>query len=312
MKKKIINYKGGEMTSKMLVTIILLIVGFGIILMVYYQFDWTGDVDREVCHESVILRGTLPDILGTGSKEVTPLKCKTRKICVTVEKLFGKGACDTFGEKYVTEEISKDERNQETNIKKLLADELADCWSMMGEGKIQVFEREVASSKKACVICSRIDFDDSVKVDKIEGLSNYLKEKKVPNKNSTYFQFLTNFKGEDYSLSPKEIDVLDMNEKAIIFSEQDGSKFSTFVNALGLGASSAVIGGFAGAKIGFIGGPHGAAIGFIAGAATGAFIIDEGIRDIANVNDYFSSIYIVDYDVDDIEKLECDSIESIS
>jgi hypothetical protein len=79
--------KKGALEAKMLISIILLIAGFGIILFMYSQLNWTGNIDREVCHESVILRGTLPEKSIISTKDVVPLKCKTRNICKGIWKI---------------------------------------------------------------------------------------------------------------------------------------------------------------------------------------------------------------------------------
>ena len=66
----------GEITTSQLVTIVLFILGFAILLFALYELIWKGDLDKQVCHQSVILRATMPDI----AKGYVPLKCKTEKI----------------------------------------------------------------------------------------------------------------------------------------------------------------------------------------------------------------------------------------
>jgi len=73
-----IKEKKGSMTMSMLVTIIILVIGFVIVFYFFVMFDWTGRVDKEVCHQSVIYRATLPSV--AGMKGYVPLKCKTNKI----------------------------------------------------------------------------------------------------------------------------------------------------------------------------------------------------------------------------------------
>jgi len=63
--------KKAALSAKMIVTIILLVAGFIILLFFMLRFVWTERVDKEVCHESVILRATLPSII----EKYIPLKC---------------------------------------------------------------------------------------------------------------------------------------------------------------------------------------------------------------------------------------------
>src|SRR3989344_2606847 len=147
----------------MVVTIVLLLAGFVVILLVYSQIAFESNVDRTVCHESVILRGTLSTNFEL--KETVPLKCKTEKICVS-SNFFGKGDCkDELGNKYSSVKISSDAEKKEQEVKSMIAREMAACWSMMGEGKIQVFtgDLKLDAAKEKCVVCSRISFDDETK-----------------------------------------------------------------------------------------------------------------------------------------------------
>lgn len=302
----------GEITSSQLVRIILLIVGFGILVFVFASVGWTEEIDREVCHESVILRGTIPDITGTGSKNLVQLKCQTRKVCLT-DKVFGKGDCeaDFKEEKFETVRVSKDKMEEEIN--RFIARELASCWAMMGRGKIQVFNREVTEEKK-CSICSRIAFDKSLKEELdggIVGLENYLLTREVPNQNMSYLDYLKQEPGneEDKIIVP---DVerggggfggggatgewgFSTNEKAIVFFEIDESNWiKSFANII-----SAGVGGFFGAKVGS---PVKGAI--LAYVAAEIFIPDKKVT-------YRAGWSLIESNYGELEGLECSSFESI-
>jgi len=193
-KMKILRNKKGEMTSTMLVSIILLVVGFGIILFIYSQLAFEGQVDREICHESVILRGTLPDTLGL--KDAAPLKCKTSKICVRGKKIFGKGECEEFTN---ADSVINNNVNDLTQIEKLISQEIVGCWRMMGEGKISLFSESAAEYGfgdvyPSCVICSRIAFDKESLAEKgidIEerNVLNYMLTHKIPNGEKSYYGY---------------------------------------------------------------------------------------------------------------------------
>lgn len=106
--------KKGELTSKQIITIIILIVSFGIILAFFLMLNLKGDIDKEACKNSVALRG-LP--LG---KYVFSLKCKTQDINIENKE-------EVLGE---------------------ISDLFVDCWWMMGEGKIDYGESSCAICNK--------------------------------------------------------------------------------------------------------------------------------------------------------------------
>lgn len=189
--------KKGVLSVDFLVGIILLIVGFIIVLIFFFNIGGTRQIDDTVCQESVIYRATLPGL----TKDFVPLKCQTEKICIT-SKIFQKGDCDEFkGEKGVrTVRIKKGELG-EKQIAQLYANEIFDCWSMMGEGSVSLFHSSVAESLGAtevyssCVICSRIDFDmNSLRAANVDpnnaDIRGYMMTNKVPGKDFTYFEYM--------------------------------------------------------------------------------------------------------------------------
>ena len=195
---KIMRNKKGEVSKGYAIMIILLIIGFGILLIFLFRMSLTGRIDKEVCHQSVNYRATLPDTTLMGFKDYVPLKCKTAKYCLTT-KLLGKGECNEFGEArdVAKVRISSDSQKQEQEIKMFIAREMADCWAMMGEGKIQIFTRKatIYSYKKKCAVCSRIAFSKEIKENfknkEIKGMANYLASYKVPGKEISYLDFLS-------------------------------------------------------------------------------------------------------------------------
>jgi|TARA_B100002003_G_scaffold27167_1_gene22519 hypothetical protein len=273
--------KKGALEAKMLISIILLIAGFGIILFMYSQLNWTGNIDRQICHESVILRGTLPEKSIISTKDVVPLKCKTKNICMT-SKLFGKGDCNEFGDEYDTIRISESKKEQE--IKMAIAREMADCWSMMGEGKVQVFSRELKSGliTSKGVICSNIAFDNSIKskIDKVEGIQEYLEKYNAPNKDVSYLKFFTNnYPKSSDSIVGERKDIINLDkEQSIIFVEFDRTH-----------------------------------VGFFFLGPIGDFIQKplqnylQGFK-----GDFYSGIFLREYSSEGIKELDIDSFESIS
>ena len=83
--------KGGFLAVEWVVSIILILVGLGILIFAVTNLFTQNDVDKNTCHFSVISRGSTPSL----AKGYVPLRCKTEKICITGE-LFG-GECDGGG-----------------------------------------------------------------------------------------------------------------------------------------------------------------------------------------------------------------------
>src|SRR3989344_2415783 len=251
--------KKGTLSATMIVGIILLVIGFGILLIFMYNFYWVQDIDRTVCHESAIYKATLPDILDV--KEYIPLKCHTRKVCIGqksawVPGFLKKAKCDDEfkGEKYTNVWVSSNEDKREKQINQFLAREMAECWEMLGEGKIQLFKREFARDEesglptwetKRCVICTRISFDEELKKElgEIKGLGDYLIRHKVPNSDESYWEFLSSgMDSEGYTL---ENDKYSLVQKAVVFIEHDKTDAIKWLLGFGTGAA----GGGIGAKI---------------------------------------------------------------
>lgn len=148
----------GELTTQQLVTLIILIVSFGIILFLIFGLDLGEKTDKEICHNSVILKGR--SVLKSGS-----LDCKTNYVCIS-----GGGKCKDISPT-ITVEIdmnpeadNEKERNEKikNQTMKAIAEEMADCWWMFGEGKIDYVGRAIVEDEKVCALCSRISFDKTI------------------------------------------------------------------------------------------------------------------------------------------------------
>jgi len=155
--------KKAELTATRIITLILLVISF-VVLIGFFGYalfsEWESRTDREICHESIIFRATLPGIGDV--KETVPLKCKTEKICLTMSG----DDCEEFGVskiKPVTKvRLSSDIARAKDKIKETVATALFDCHSMLGEGKLNFKSPEVGESNY-CLICSRLVLDKEAK-----------------------------------------------------------------------------------------------------------------------------------------------------
>jgi hypothetical protein len=217
-----IGIKKGELTSTMVVGIILALLAFGVLIAVFYQISWTGVADRETCHQSVVIRGSIP----VAAESLVPLKCKTTKNCIT-SGLFG-GKCDDVGEPfYNTKSINKVKVKDTTQIEKFIAMEAVDCWTMMGEGKLSIFSQfwaqtfGIGTVYPSCVICSRIAFDNKLGVEDLDKMNvwKYMDTHKIPDGEISYLNFFSGGKGNAPLTVSSSLKVPVLDEKVV-----DGTK----------------------------------------------------------------------------------------
>jgi len=215
-------FSRGEMSSKMLVSLILVITGFAIIAFIYAQVLFPETIDREVCHQSVVVRGTFPDAINL--KDSTPLNCQTKKVCIKGDALFDSGKCEEFTN---VKPVTTAKVDSVTEVEKIIAQEVVDCWSMMGQGKVSLFSKHLADYGigdvyPSCVICSRIAFEEqSLAKKKIDvgkrDVLGYMFTHKVPNQNVSYYEYLA---GED---SSAKISFKDTVEIPNIVTDEQGN-----------------------------------------------------------------------------------------
>src|SRR6056297_1657206 len=187
MNKNLFNIKKGALTTQQIVLLIILIASFVVILYFFISADLGGESEKEVCHNSVVMKShsALPGD--------TELNCHRSYICITKD-----GSC---------EGMSKPEKKEVENVEEVyqvLADEMAECWWMFGEGKIDYVGKDAFLKKNYCSICSQILFDDSLlefekiengKIDK-DNLYEYMSNKTISSglnqkeKSKTYLEYL--------------------------------------------------------------------------------------------------------------------------
>jgi len=170
--------KKAELTTTQIVTIIILVLSFIVILFFYWHFNWKARTDKEICHNSVVMRGSL-----RVAKESIPLNCKTQQVCLSMgseceNAVAGATTIDVTDKQDILKEI--------TNL-------MYDCWWQMGAGEID-YESRTSTSTTYCAMCSVIYFDENIKrkYPKIANIEiyNYMKSHNVPNREQSYLQYL--------------------------------------------------------------------------------------------------------------------------
>ena len=321
--KKIIKNKRGLLT-KTTIGAIILIASFVVVLLFIRWSNLKNTINKETCHQSIIMRSTFNlGALQAGTKTI-PLRCRTEKICVTMS---GEG-CEESGmvstdESPVTKiKISSNLFEAKEEIKEIMADALYDCHSMLGEGKLNFMPRKVWN-KRYCLICSRIDFDKKAR-EEIESISLlefdlYLQEKK-DSEGKSYSKYL--FPAWDLE---KDKQVFDEILKRINDPLLNDLKFEDLkIIDLTKKEDYAVIAqivpeGFAGqigAGLAAIGAVGLIATGIGAPAGIGLLVVEAGAGGLAfwkttpEQEFFYAPPEIFPYDADSLKKLECSSFET--
>jgi len=184
MKKKIKN-KTAELTTQQLVTLIVLIVSFAVILILLFRLNLGEITDKEICHNSVIMKAQSK--LKSGA-----LDCRTNYVCIS-----GGEKCDDFNPSITVDiNMNQEEEKIKNDTMKAIANEMADCWWMFGEGKVDYIGLNiegVITGEVNCALCSIISFDENVQEFmgeevKVSDFYEYLKSFKKDGKN--YLSYL--------------------------------------------------------------------------------------------------------------------------
>ncbi|MEK6826970.1 MAG: hypothetical protein AABX99_00620 [Nanoarchaeota archaeon] len=288
--------KKGELTTQQIVLLIILIASFAVILFFLFRLNLGKTTDTETCHNSVVQRGS-----GVLPKDSIPLNCKTQYVCLTKD-----GTC----EKMTGPQIEKVKTTNE--VYSVLANQMATCWWMFGEGKLN-YVRDTFAPNLYCSICSQIAFDSSVDFlpnneIKQKEFYNYLSNTKMSGKDISYLEYLTGIK--DSNSIEQNIPFTSLNI---------GKQYYVMMGMFSkVGVATWIVGGVAaGGLLGLAIVSGGASIpvtvaiiggGTISGGTAGYFI-GTTIKG-ASGNDYITPT-IIEANSADFEKLKCASIKTI-
>jgi hypothetical protein len=158
--------KKAEISTSTIITVIILVVSFVIILFLWYQINWKGEITKETCHTSVILRAAA-SVKKIEFRDSIPFECKAEKICF-VSGSSSKG-CESLGKTYQRVTVkSRDE------ILDALAENVYSWHTTLGEGKVNYMEAGFLANKY-CSINSVLSFDnDTRNIVTASGGINYL------------------------------------------------------------------------------------------------------------------------------------------
>lgn len=125
--------------------IIILIISFVVLLYFLFILNPAETSSKQVCYNSVVL-------ISKGQGLIGSLDCKTNYLCVS-----GGDSCTNFNPT-VTGDVDASNKDE---VLKAIADEMADCWWMFGEGKVDYVGKPLGGNPR-CAVCSRIKFDEEV------------------------------------------------------------------------------------------------------------------------------------------------------
>jgi len=214
---KIFKQNKAELTTQQIVLLIILIASFLIILLFFFRLNLGEETQKEICHNSVVLKGKAGFSGGS-------LDCRTNYVCISGGKEC-EGITPTETIKVNMNPNPTTKKTKEDLIKdqvlKSIAEEMADCWWQFGEGKVDYIGLDVEGATIGnvnCAVCSIIKFDERIKDNTeettISNLYNYLALTKKDN-SQTYLYYLTKkntYDGEIPSFSEK----IDFSEKYVV------------------------------------------------------------------------------------------------
>ena len=273
--------KKADSTGLQFIIVIIIAIAFAII-----YFFWLGDyrtfgdklTDYQICkssnYESAMLKVRFD---GQVVEERKGNKCKTEYLDVKKDK-----------------ELST------------IANKMAGCWDMYLEGKMEIFETD---NGNFCAVCSVLTFEDKTK---LTGLSKYIAETKMPNREITYYDYLTRttvtkdvFQQIENSELNKQHTIDTDKPLAVIFAMQKDAHpgsltgESGVVNAVG----GAIVGLAIGIGLCFTGVGCLAVVSSVATGTTGYLIGSN------NNPDLDTKILLWPYTNDDLKALDCTVLE---
>jgi hypothetical protein len=263
--------KRGELTSKQLITIIILIISFAIIIIFFVSLGLRKTVDSETCRNSVILRGSLP--IGA---DTIQLKCRTQNICLSMG-----GDCGVTRKDLVTIEVD----NRDELIKEMV-NLLWDCWYKMGEGKVDYISAGLGNNEAYCSVCNNVYFDDKIQKEyESEGginyseIYNYMQFAKVPERDESFLFSIYGVSSLDFMRG----EILKKNNYDIYTYKMNPEKEQAIVTSVIKNGwlDNALAGAGTGATLGAIGLGPGILFGGAAGFAVGVFTADDNLRFLA-------------------------------
>ncbi len=310
------NKKGDGKIPFLIISLIILIVSALVVLGFIFIINPSKTSDATVCHNAVLTRGA--EVLPT---QIVPLNCKTSYVCLSKD-----GSC----EEMTNPEVVK--ANTIEAVYEALANKMAECWWMFGEGKLNYVGKDV-NPQLYCSICSQVAFDNSIKkifptgeISKAD-FYDYLASNKAPGQDISYLDYLVGVKRsqdiKDYLKQDNpelgKINVAFGNmsiEKQYYLLTGQFSDVAVWRKALGIGAAGATIvaggilivasGGAAIPTLPFI---IAVSSGFVAGT-TGGYMVAMSVKGESGQN--YISPTLIGANSEEYNKIKCVGVNTLA
>ena len=261
--------------------------------------EWTIAGIIVILIVAVIVFWIVPEVIKAGNQASAREACKTSvllraKAKIAGQTLLGDLTCET-------NILEIDDKNEEI-IKQQIATEMFSCWNMFDRGQRDFLgDYDFGKGDNWCHICSRIDFDDSVKNNEdtkvIENFDQYLKDEEVPLIGGSFYSYMYgDYGGETIDPLPGGLNLnTDDSIYVVFFADKRSDYWEDLKNIDAIEVGTLVGSCWAGLKtaglIGTVWGPAGTVVGGIVGCAGGMLI--GGVTEIAGrKTEYVSSLYV--------------------
>ena len=201
--------KKGELTTQQIVLLIILIASFAVILFFLFRLNLSEQTQKEICHNSVVLKGK--------SNLAGELDCKTSYVCIS----GGEECKDILPTETIKIDSGKDSEKVKEETLQAIADKMAECWWMFGEGKVDYVGLNIEGAtigQVNCAVCSTIKFDENIKnyagQNTFGDLYDYLSTTKKDN-SQTYLQYLRQSSTYDKT-NPVYSESINFNEDYVV------------------------------------------------------------------------------------------------
>lgn len=212
-----INKKKAELTTQQIVIMIVLIASFAIILIFFFTLDLGKTTDAQICHNSVVM--------ASKNKLGGEVNCNIQYTCIALKN----DDCSNFNYNKKIE-IELDEQSittTRTELSKAIANEMATCWWMFGQGKI-----DYAQDLKGihCAICNELMFGDKLQKKMNLKYSDFIKDisRQKKDESQTFLRYLyetssiNNIREQNKYIQDNFDKPIELNKKYLIITGMDG------------------------------------------------------------------------------------------
>jgi len=319
MSEKIQGCKRAAITVEQFIAIVILVISLVVILLFWTLANPSGQVDKEACHSSVVLRASSTIGKFDDFKDAIPLQCSTEKICF--KSGFFSNGCKDLG----TTDIENIKIDSTQEIKDAITEKMYDWHSTLGEGKINFMPGKI-KTKNYCIINAIISSDNKTKdIVNAQGITygdiyRNLETKRTP-KGTTYFQEmygstsyeswlannprLAKISKDKIDFNNQQVMVTMITEKGLYGTYLAGTGAGVAVGVAAIAAFSIVTGGTA-----VIGSTAILAILAASGSTAGIVIYSSKPNPSGDDSFNYAPPQIMAWDADSLRALDCDSFEN--